>query len=231
MKYKLDKRGINYLVRVLFQVLIGMALFYISAGRTFVFRGMIYFSLYIILVISGVILLAGNNSEVLNERAKKRDNTKGWDKVLLKLYVLLAFFGVYIAAGLDAGRYPEARISINFIYPGILIYIFSTALSIWAMAENKYFEATSRIQTDRGQVVCSSGPYRFIRHPGYLSILLWCISVPLIFGSVYSVMPVVCVFIIVVIRTYLEDNMLKKELAGYIEYSGRVRYKLIPFIF
>ncbi|MDV3426202.1 MAG: isoprenylcysteine carboxylmethyltransferase family protein [Bacillota bacterium] len=231
MKHKLDKSGINYLVRVLFQVLIGMALFYISSGRTFAFRGMIYFSLYIILVISGVILLAGRNSEVLNERAKKRDNTKGWDKVLLKLYILLAFFGVYIAAGLDAGRYPKARISFDFIYPGILIYIFSSALSIWAMAENQYFEATSRIQKDRDQVVCSSGPYRFIRHPGYLSILLWCISVPMIFGSVYAMLPVICIFLIIVIRTYLEDNMLKKELPGYIEYSGRVRYRLIPFIF
>lgn len=231
MKYKLDKSGINYLVRVLFQVLIGTALFYVSAGRIFVLRGVIYFSLYIVLAVVGVILLAGRNSEVLNERAKKRDNTKSWDKVLLKVYILLAFFGVYIAAGLDAGRYPEARISFDFIYPGVLIYVFSSAFSIWAMSENQYFEATSRIQTDRGQVVCSSGPYRFIRHPGYLSILLWCISVPLIFGSVYTIMPVICVFVIIVIRTYLEDNMLKKELPGYIEYSNRVRYRLIPFIF
>ena len=114
--------------------------------------------------------------------------------------------------------------------PGYLLYISSNILLIWAMALNRHFEATVRIQKDRGHKVITSGPYKIIRHPGYLSAILWAIGLPMILGSVYGFIPSAAAIIVIVIRTGLEDRTLLNELEGYTEYSKKVKYRLIPGI-
>lgn len=87
-----------------------------------------------------------------------------------------------------------------------------------------------RIQSDRKQTVCSNGSYRFIRHPGYLGGIIFTIATPFLLGSFWGLIPIIFTLIPVFIRTYLEDETLKKELTGYTEYSKKVRYRIIPFI-
>jgi protein-S-isoprenylcysteine O-methyltransferase Ste14 len=87
-----------------------------------------------------------------------------------------------------------------------------------------------RIQTDRGHQVVSSGPYRWIRHPGYAGALLTYLTTPLFLDSGWSFLPTVFIMILLVIRTALEDRTLQKELPGYAEYARRVQYRLLPGI-
>jgi len=96
------------------------------------------------------------------------------------------------------------------------------------MLVNRYFEASVRIQRDRGHRVITTGPYRIVRHPGYVGAILWGISTPLIIGSVYGLIPGSVAGIVRIIRTSLEDKLLCKELKGYVEYTKRVRYRLLP---
>lgn len=229
MHANLQKSGLEYLMRVSFQVIIGIALFFVAAGDLTYLRGWIYFITYSISIIIGLIYLSKRNPEVLNERAKERSNTEPWDKVLLKFYILLAFFIIYIVAGLDI-RFGWSHIPIVYMYPSLIILILSSIFGIWAMRENNNFEATSRIQKDRLQNVCDSGPYKIVRHPGYLAIILWAIVIPFIFGSLYMAIPSILILIVIVIRTYLEDKMLKEKLDGYIKYSRKTKYRLLPFI-
>jgi protein-S-isoprenylcysteine O-methyltransferase Ste14 len=98
------------------------------------------------------------------------------------------------------------------------------------MGVNPFFEKTVRIQTERGHRVIDTGPYRFVRHPGYLGFFGWGLSTPLLLGSWWAFLPALLSMVSLVIRTALEDRTLREELAGYREYASKVRYRLIPGI-
>jgi len=229
MKTKLQKSGINYLVRVTFQVIIGAILFFVASGTLINLRGLIYFIIYSASTTLGVIYLTIHNPEVLNERAKERNNTEQWDKVLLKLYIFFAFFIIYIVAGIDI-RFGWSHIPIFYMFPALAVVILSSILGIWAMNENANFEATSRIQNDRIQKICDSGPYKCVRHPGYLAVALWAVAIPFVFGSKYMIIPSFLILAIIVVRTYFEDKMLKEKLDGYVKYCNITKYRLLPYI-
>jgi protein-S-isoprenylcysteine O-methyltransferase Ste14 len=87
-----------------------------------------------------------------------------------------------------------------------------------------------RIQTDRGHQVVSSGPYRWIRHPGYAGGLLAYLATPFFLDSAWAFLPMAFLTIALVIRTELEDRTLQDQLAGYRDYVKQVRYRLLPGI-
>jgi protein-S-isoprenylcysteine O-methyltransferase Ste14 len=93
---------------------------------------------------------------------------------------------------------------------------------------NRFFSSVVRIQKDRGHAVVDSGPYEFIRHPGYSGAILYYIALPLALGSFWGLIPAGLTVITTIIRTALEDRMLQNELEGYIGYAKRVRYRLLP---
>jgi len=103
-------------------------------------------------------------------------------------------------------------------------------LFTWSMLSNKYFSTMVRIQTERGHEVAVSGPYRYIRHPGYVGFILMVLATPISLGTLYALSMSGITAILFIIRTSLEDKTLKNELAGYLDYANKVKYKLIPFI-
>ena len=98
------------------------------------------------------------------------------------------------------------------------------------MVVNVYFEKMVRIQKDRNHKTVDSGPYKFVRHPSYSAGIFRHLSVPIIIGSIYAYIPVLIGICFLIIRTYLEDLTLQKELIGYKEYVNKTRYRLIPKI-
>ena len=87
-----------------------------------------------------------------------------------------------------------------------------------------------RIQKEREHTLVAEGPYKYVRHPGYLGYILMIITTPVALGSIYALLMSLLVMIIFIIRTAMEDKTLLNELEGYKEYSQRVKYKLIPLI-
>lgn len=162
------------------------------------------------------------------------DNIKGaqaWDKVLAPLMALTLVFPPIIVAGLDH-RYdwsPALPLWVNAL--GFILILIGYAFASWALAENAFFSSVVRIQTDRGHVLCDSGPYRIVRHPGYAGNVLALLGIVLALGSLWALIPVVTAWIIAAIRTALEDRFLLEELPGYPDYALRVRYRLIPWIY
>jgi len=140
-------------------------------------------------------------------------------------------FPMVIVAGLDhrCNWSPEFPLWLSVV--GFIIIAFGYAFAAWALAENRFFYSVVCIQTDRGHVVCDTGPYRFVRHPGYAGNILPLFGIVLALGSVWTLIPAAMASTITVIRTVLEDQTLQKELPGYRDYAQHVRYRLIPRIY
>lgn len=226
---QIRKNAIQYSLLLMLQRILGLLCFLVAAGTFSSLQGWIYFSLYFSISIIILFILMKNNQETLSERGKKHEDTPRWDKILLAIYVPLSFYGIYIVAGLDL-RYNGTSPDIVYMIIGIVLFLISSIFMLWPILENKHFESTARIQQDRNQTVITSGPYRIIRHPGYASIILWAISVPLIFGSILTGIVSLMIITVIILRTYLEDTMLRKELNGYRAYCTDVKYRLIPYI-
>jgi len=223
------RQAAKYAVTLIIQRFIGLACFLLAAGTLLNLQGWIYFFLYFMISVVSLAVMLKSHAETLSERGKKHDNTKGWDKILLPIFVLLTFYGIYVIAGIGV-RLSWNRLSMEWFYVGIALYLVSCIFNIWPVMENKHFESTSRIQNDRVQSVITTGPYRIVRHPGYTGIVIWSIAIAFMFGTLAVGIASAFIIIIICIRTYLEDTMLKNELTGYTEYTKIVKYRLLPFI-
>jgi len=192
------------------------------------------YSLLILAVsIGGRVWMERRHPGLMAERQnmEKMQNAKAWDKVLAPLMALSVVFPLVIVAGLDHRFNWSPVFPLWLIVPGFILITIGYAFGMWAMIENRFFSSTVRIQTDRGHVVCDSGPYRVVRHPGYAGNLLPLLGIVLALGSVWTLIPAGVGLIIAVIRTALEDQTLQEELPGYRDYVQRVRYRLIPGIY
>ena len=158
-------------------------------------------------------------------------NAKAWDKVLAPLMAVSVSFPMVIVAGLDHRYNWSSGFPLWLIVTGFILISLGYAFAAWALIENRFFSGLVRIQTDRGHVVCDSGPYRFVRHPGYAGNTLALFGIVLALGSVWILIPAAVASIITVIRTVLEDQTLQEELPGFRDYTRRVPYRLIPGVY
>lgn len=158
-------------------------------------------------------------------------NAKAWDKVLAPLMAVSIGYPMVAVAGLDHRYHWSPEFPLWLIVAGFILIAFGYAFASWALAENRFFSSVVRIQADRGHAVCDTGPYRFVRHPGYAGNVLALFGIVLALASVWTLVPAAVASVIAVIRTLLEDRTLQDELPGYRDYAGRVRYRLIPWIY
>jgi protein-S-isoprenylcysteine O-methyltransferase Ste14 len=165
------------------------------------------------------------------QNMEKAQSAKSWDKVLAPLMALSVSFPLVIVAGLDHRFGWSPVFPLWLIVLGFLLISLGYAFAAWALIENRFFSSVVRIQVDRGHVVCDSGPYRIVRHPGYAGNILPLAGIVLALSSMWTLIPAAVALIITVIRTTLEDRTLQDELPGYRDYARRVRYRLIPGIF
>jgi protein-S-isoprenylcysteine O-methyltransferase Ste14 len=219
----------SYILKHFIGTFIFFLILFFSAGKIDYWQGLIYVTIGLIMCTLNYTVLKPD-SDLLAERTKPGEGSKKWDKILLGLSFLITIT-MYTLAGLDSGRYHWSP---NFHWSLSLIGIFLTAsgqlLFLLAQKQNKFFSSTVRIQTDRDHTVCDIGLYKIVRHPAYLGSIIQLLGFPLLFGSLWSILPVGLLIVLHVTRTYLEDKTLKEELSGYLEYSLNTRYKIIPYV-
>jgi protein-S-isoprenylcysteine O-methyltransferase Ste14 len=115
-----------------------------------------------------------------------------------------------------------------FVYVGAVMFVTSLVVIGWVMVINPYAESSVRIQTDRGQKVVTTGPYRFVRHPMYVGIILMGVASPLVWGSVWALAVSGVLSLMFIWRTAHEDRTLRRELPGYEEFAAHTLYRLLP---
>jgi protein-S-isoprenylcysteine O-methyltransferase Ste14 len=167
----------------------------------------------------------------LHENIENFQNAKAWDKVLAPLMAVSVGYPMVFVAGLDHRHSWSSEFPLWLTVFGFTLILLGYAFATWALAENRFFFSVVRIQTDRGHTVCESGPYQFVRHPGYAGNILALFGIVLALGSVWTLIPAAVASIIAMIRTALEDRTLRDELPGYRDYARCVRYRLFPWIY
>lgn len=151
------------------------------------------------------------NPEIVAARQKVREGTKGWDLVIVTL-VIVGIIAIPPAAGFEI-RFGGAPLPFPVVVLGYALFTLGFALMTWAQGENRHFEPSVRIQTDRDHQVVDSGPYALMRHPGYISGSMFALGMALALGSSWAVVPAALTVLILIVRTVLEDNTLKAEPA------------------
>lgn len=213
------------ILQVVVQMLILVAILFISSGRLDWIWVWIYIGVGLCLVAVNALVMS---PELIAERGRFTDvETKQWDKVITTI-IVIPTLALPLVAGLDErfGWSPDLDSAIHVT--GLILMVLGQGLFTWGMVANKFFSTSVRIQMERDHTVVSSGPYQYIRHPGYVGMIVSWLATSLLFGSLWSLIPAGIAACLLVVRTSLEDKTLIEDLDGYKEYATRVRYRLLP---
>jgi protein-S-isoprenylcysteine O-methyltransferase Ste14 len=225
-----DKDRINRLSII--KAVIGIPLFcalfmFLPAGTIKWVRGWVFISIFFSSETMMALYIWKKNPELLIARSRFHKGTKRWDKIIL-FFLFPALLSIFILAALDDGRFHWSSIPSWVCGFGYILFFIGFGIGGWAGKVNRFAEPTVRIQKERGHKVIDTGPYGIVRHPGYTGGTLMFFGTALALGSLWALVPAFLVFVILLIRTELEDRTLQEELHGYREYTDRVRYKLLP---
>jgi len=172
--------------------------------------------------------LARRDPELLAERRSTRGQV-AWDRILTTIIPLL-WLGWLPLMALDAARFQWSSVPGWLQCVGAIILAASFSLVYLTYRENSYAAPVVKIQRERGHTAITTGPYEYVRHPIYASGLLSYLGTPLLLGSWYGLAIVPVMAALLAFRAVMEERMLKAELHGYLEYSARVRYRLLPMV-
>ncbi|MBX5081568.1 methyltransferase family protein [Rhizobium lentis] len=181
-----------------------------------------------IIAVVMIVSFAALDPDLLRERMRP-----GGEKPPISLRVFsLVLFLHWIVAGLDRGRFHWSDTVPDWLQ-GVCLFTVAAgyALALWAMRVNRFFSSVIRIQADRGQHVVSTGPYAFVRHPGYTAgFLIIAASGPALGSWLAAALVVLFSLPFLLYRTITEDRILRAELIGYSDYAARVQWRLLPGI-
>jgi protein-S-isoprenylcysteine O-methyltransferase Ste14 len=216
------------IVQIVVTICVWIGGLFLGAGTIDWPRGWISVAMYCTGMAATGLVVSRANPELMAERAKwRRKDTKGFDKVFLAAMLPLATVQPFIA-GMDAVRFGWWLIPSVWVIPGVILFALAMALIAWTLAVNRHAETTVRIQSDRGHQVVTTGPYRFVRHPMYAGAILMYVATPLVWSSGAAMAVSLVIIALFVWRTFMEDRVLRRELAGYSEYSVRTAWRLVP---
>lgn len=229
-KAETKKPGLSYWILLILTYLLIPAILFLCAWDLRWWQGWVYTLLIFLAGVLGRSLAEKRHPGLMRERRNSESNegVKPWDKVSAPLMAFSIGFPLVIVVGLDHKNGWTAAFPTWLVLLGFVLIAGGYFFADWALLENRNFSGTVRIQSDRGHQVCDTGPYRFVRHPGYLGNLVPLAGIVLALGSLWTIIPAAFAAVVILVRTALEDRTLRAELPGYAEYAARVRWRLLP---
>lgn len=215
-------------IRGFLGVLVLMVVLFLPAGRLDWKEGWVYLIVFVTSMMFLVVWAWCRDPGLMKERSKTRmKDAKPWDKIIVRIHTFLVIILIVIAS-LDSGRFewtsPPMVLRVLGWIGLTLVYVL-----VWQVfSANTYAIGEVRIQEERRHRVVTTGPYRVVRHPMYVGVIISVFCTPVVLGSFYAIIPGALIAVLFLIRTALEDRTLKEELPGYREYAERVRYRLLP---
>lgn len=219
------KRKIRNIGLILLGTVIFLAVLFVAAGSMLWVNAWVLTGIILAGFVVGVVSV---DPSLLQERVGIKSGVKREDIFFSVMMGRLGPLSTYIIAGLDFRFGWSASFPLALVVAGFVSYIIGFAILLWATKENKFFSSVVRIQKERGHYVITNGPYRLVRHPGYLGSIIYMLGLPFALASYWAIIPAIATNIIAVIRTFLEDRILRRELEGYTTYVDQVKYRLLP---
>ncbi|NPV08985.1 MAG: isoprenylcysteine carboxylmethyltransferase family protein [Anaerolineae bacterium] len=211
-------------------VLLAPAVLFLTSGDWRWGMGWAYSITVVVLSVAsrGVAFLV--NRDLLAERARGvgGEGVKPWDRLLSPLTGLVGPLVIWATAGLDQRLGWSVDLALGLQIMALAVVVLSYGVGTWAMAVNPFLSGGVRIQAERGHRVVDTGPYSYVRHPGYAAALISYLATPLALDSLWGLAPGLLTGALLVVRTILEDQTLSEELPGYRQYTEKVRYRLVP---
>lgn len=219
------KLFIESITKFLLGILLVGLLIFLPAGTLSFFNGWLLMTiLFVPMLIAGTVLLF-KNPQLLKSRLNAKEKQHEQDLVV-KLSGLM-FLAGFIVAGLGV-RLGWYVLPTGIAIGGAILFLAAYALYARVLYENTYLSRTIKVQ--EGQRVIDTGLYGIVRHPMYAATLILFLSMPIVLGSVYAFLIFLAYPFIIAKRIKHEEELLSRELEGYLEYIGRVKFRLIPFI-
>jgi protein-S-isoprenylcysteine O-methyltransferase Ste14 len=214
--------------KTLVWLLINAALLFVSAGTMNWPAAWVYLAETGIIGLASGLIIAKHDPALLEERMKPmvQKEQKSWDKALLPVFFVL-WLAQYVVAGLDV-RFEWSHVPLWLKVAGALGVAFGFYMFHIVMRANTFAAPVVKIQVERKHQVISTGPYAYVRHPMYGGAIALVLGTGLLLGSWYAVALGVVIIALLALRAVLEEETLKRELAGYDAYATRVRYRLVP---
>lgn len=211
-------------------VIVMASFIFLAGGRLLYWQALLYLGLALIGT-TLTHLFTPKDSDLAAHRANNARSGEAWDRKIMGLFFLLSLV-TFVVAGLDSGRFGwSGQMPLFAMVTGGIVMFCGQLLFALARRENAFFASTVQLETERGHSVCRTGPYQFVRHPGYLGMALSVIGFPFVLGSYWACIPVGLSVVLLLVRVQLEDRFLQDKLAGYPEYASQVKSKLIPYLF
>jgi protein-S-isoprenylcysteine O-methyltransferase Ste14 len=182
--------------------------------------------LLVIMAVLGTITVATLRSGEFRERHAHGPGDVGKaTTAMLRLSVLATL----IVGALDAGRFHWSRPApwaLELL--GMTCFAAGLAFAFWAVAVNRHYTHEIRVQVERNHSVIERGPYRYIRHPSYIGLMVVLPAAAMALGSWWALLPALASWAVLIRRTAVEDRLLLSQLPGYADYAARVKYRLVP---
>ena len=213
------------LVKFLIGLLLVGLLIFLPAGTVAYPGGILFLCLlFIPMLIMGVVMMICAR-DLLRKRLDAKEKQAAQKGV--QSLSGLVFVAGFVLAGLDF-RFGWSQMPLPVTVTASVVFLIGYGLYAEVMRENAYLSRT--VKVEEGQTVVSTGLYGIVRHPMYLASILMFLSIPLVMGSWYALIPFAFYPLLMVIRIKDEEKLLTAELEGYEEYKSKVKYRLIPFI-
>jgi protein-S-isoprenylcysteine O-methyltransferase Ste14 len=203
------------------------ALLFVAAGRLDWWEVWLFLALYYMVALLSQLWIMWRDPALDRERDRLGQNVKPWDRVIVGFHWILTLT-LLVVIGLDAGRFHWLAVPVGCRLAGGAGLVLSFGLTLWAARSNTFLSGQVRIQVERGHRAVTEGPYRYVRHPMYLSMILYDVCLPVLLGSWWALGISGLLIALIVLRTALEDRTLQHELDGYAAYTRQTRYRLIP---
>ena len=219
------KLFLNALIKFLIGLLLVGLLIFLPAGTLAYPGGLLFLCLlFVPMLLMGIVMLA-RARDLLAKRLDAKEKQAAQKGV--QSLVGLVFMAGFVLAGLDF-RFGWSDMPLPVVIAASVIFLIGYGLYAEVMRENAYLSRT--VKVEEGQTVISTGLYGIVRHPMYLASVLMFLSIPLVMGSWYALIPFAFYPVLMVVRILDEEKLLTAELSGYEEYKRKVKYRMIPFV-
>ena len=197
--------------------------FFLSSGTIRYWEAWAYLiTIAVPMVIFGAYMFK-HNPKFLERRMKIKEKRK--KQHLIQTIGMLPFLLVYILPGFDR-RFGWSDVPFPLALTGLALVLLGYLMILYVFITNSY--ASRVVEVEKGQRVITTGPYALVRHPMYVGVIFFYGITPIALGSYWAMIPSLLIIPILVVRIIDEEKELLEDLAGYREYTQKVRYRLVP---